>query len=211
MKLIEQGAEAKLFRDKDKVIKERVQKLYRHPQIDQSLRRFRTRREAKVLSKLNDLNFPAPRFHDFCDKRMTITMDFLEGKTLRETLEDKNSSDEYKELANRIGKNIGELHKNDIIHGDLTTSNMINTTNTNNSNDHPAVKFIDFGLSKFTNKDEDKAVDLHLLDRALESKHNDHYPELFKEAISGYKISNPNALQVLDRLKKVQKRGRNKK
>ena len=211
MDLLAQGAEAKLFRDKDKVIKERIAKGYRHHDIDLGLRRFRTRREAKVLQKLDDMQFPAPKFHDFCDKRMTITMDFVEGPVLRDVLSSKAQvpQDEYQELAQRVGKQIGQFHMNDIIHGDLTTSNMILEGHMNKTNS--TLKFIDFGLSKFSDKAEDKAVDLHLLDRALESTHSDLYPQIFKDALEAYKKANPNAAKVLERLSKVQKRGRHKK
>ena len=72
------------------------------------------------------------------------------------------------------------------------------------------VHFIDFGLSSFSKKAEDKAVDLFLLDRALESTHSPVYPEVFEKVIEGYK-QYPGAEEVLERLEKVRKRGRNKK
>ena len=77
---IAQGAEAVLFKDRGEVIKERLSKSYRLPQIDEALRKFRTRREAKVLSKLEEMNFPAPHLKDFSDKRMSIIMDFIPGE-----------------------------------------------------------------------------------------------------------------------------------
>ena len=86
MELLAQGAEAKLFRDKNTVIKERISKGYRLDSLDKSLRQFRTRREAKILGRLEGFQFPAPKLHEFCDKRMSITMDFVAGVTLREDL-----------------------------------------------------------------------------------------------------------------------------
>ena len=180
MELIKQGAEAKLFRDKDKVIKERVSKEYRLKHIDESLRKFRTRREAKVLRRLEEMQFPAPKLHDFSDKRMSITMDFLTGETVKDIIQDEKQQDDFQRLAASIGKNIGMLHHNNIIHGDLTTSNMMAI------NAEAQVNFIDFGLAKFTDKVEDKAVDLFLLERSIASSHFDQ-PDLFFKIISEYK------------------------
>ena len=142
MNLLSQGAEAKLFRDKDKVIKERFSKKYRLARIDEFLRKFRTRREAKVLRKLEELNFPSPKFHDFCDKRMTITMDFVNGEMVRDFLDKEENREDYQILAQDIGKNIAMLHHENIVHGDLTTSNMML--------ENHKTKFIDFGLSSFS-------------------------------------------------------------
>lgn len=202
MELISQGAEAKVYRDNATVIKERVSKAYRHPGLDESLRKFRTRREAKVLQKLEDLQFPAPHLREFSDKRMSIVMDFVPGNTLKEVLQQKDA--DFRHLAKEIGNRVGQLHQADIIHSDLTTSNMIMHEK------KKEVNFIDFGLSFFSEKVEDKAVDLFLLDRALETTHLEFYPQIFEKVLEGYE-KYPDADKVLSRLKLVQKRGRNKK
>ncbi|MEM4248320.1 MAG: KEOPS complex kinase/ATPase Bud32 [Candidatus Nanoarchaeia archaeon] len=196
IKVIDSGAEAEILLDGSSVVKSRVKKGYRINEIDEKLRKFRTRREAKVLSKLQKINFPAPKLFDIDDSRMRIGMEFVEGSRLRDVL--------YKnplEFSREIGRKIGVLHSNGIIHGDLTTSNMILDRE---------IKFIDFGLSFFSDKTEDKAVDLHLLRQALESKHHTIWEECFKAALEGYKESYPEHSAVLDRLQKVEARGRNK-
>jgi TP53 regulating kinase-like protein len=197
-----QGAEAVIFREGDKVIKERLSKGYRISEIDESLRKFRTRREAKILQRLEEIQFPAPHLQEFSDKRMSITMDFLPGEKLRDVLE---KGDEYQGLAKELGMKIGKLHAQNIVHGDLTTSNMLVAPQTRE------LSFIDFGLSVFSDKVEDKAVDLFLLDRALESKHYQLYPEIFEKVLEGYYEANPEARAVMDRYNAVMKRGRNKK
>ena len=197
-----QGAEAVLYQDKDRIIKERFSKEYSLPQIDDALRQFRTRREAKILQKLEELNFPSPHLQEFSDKRMSIIMDFIPGQKLRDVLEE---GDEYQQLAQQIGEKVGRLHMADIVHGDLTTSNMILHELTQE------VNLIDFGLSAFSEKVEDKAVDLFLLDRALESKHFQSYPNIFQNVITGYKETYPGAAKVLERFEEVKGRGRNKK
>jgi len=195
-KILDKGAEATIFLDGTSVIKERVKKGYRLEEIDEKLRRSRTRREAKVLDKLKAIDFPAPTLHDMCDKAMQLRMDMIQGNKIRDILYQNPVA-----LSQEIGKKIGILHSNDIIHGDLTTSNMIL---------EKEIKFIDFGLSFFSNKTEDKAVDLHLLRQALESKHHQIWEKCFEAALKGYKKSYPEYKEVLSRLEKVEARGRNK-
>ena len=194
--IIDSGAEAIIKKENDDVVKERITKDYRIKEVDEKLRKRRTRREAKVLDKLSQLGFPSPRLKDFCDRSMTIQMDHVNGSKLRDVL--------YKDplgLGREIGRKVGTMHNNDIVHGDLTTSNMILDNE---------IKFIDFGLSMFSNKVEDKAVDLHLLDRALESKHYKIHKACMNFVIKGYKTTYKNHKEVLNRLEKVQARGRNK-
>ena len=202
MKLIAQGAEAKLYRENTAIIKERLSKAYRYPELDETLRKFRTRREAKVLQKLEEMNFPAPHLREFSDKRMSIVMDFVPGETLKDVLRQKE--EDFQHLAVKIGERIGQLHQADIIHSDLTTSNMIKHQETGEIN------FIDFGLSLFSEKVEDKAVDLFLLDRTLETTHFNLYPEIFERVLDGYRKTYPEAAEVMERFELVRKRGRNK-
>lgn len=195
--IISQGAEAILHKQENKVLKERIAKHYRLKEIDEKLRSQRTRREARILDKLSQINFPAPKVHKFDDKQMQIIMDFIEGPQVKEVLNHKPE-----ETGREIGRNIGILHANNIIHGDLTTSNMIQ----NNK-----IHFIDFGLSFISSKLEDKAVDLHLMNRALESRHHEIFSQCWNAVLKGYKETNPEWQAVLSRLEKVQARGRNKK
>ena len=169
-----QGAEAIVYKDNNDVIKERFSKKYRLGHLDESLRKFRTRREAKVLGKLAEMNFPAPNLKDFSDKRMSIVMDFIPGEKLKDVLK---AGDDFQQLAKEVGERVAKLHSKHIIHGDLTTSNMIK------HRDNGKIHFIDFGLSFFSEKVEDKAVDLFLLDRALESSHYQNYLAIFENII----------------------------
>ena len=192
-KIIAQGAEAKIFLDDNKIIKNRFPKSYRIKEIDYKLRGFRTRREAKILQKLDALNFPAPKIIRN-DEKENIVMEKIEGKIVKDFL-DKD----YEKLAAEIGKKVAILHNNSIIHGDLTTSNMIF---------NKQIYFIDFGLSFFSEKAEDKAVDLHLLKEALESKHYKIWEECFKIALDAYRTEAKKSNETLKRLEAVEKRGR---
>lgn len=197
MKILGSGAEAVIYRDENgDVVKERISKAYRIPQIDEKLRGARTRREAKVLQKLGAAKVPVPILKNMDDKNMKITMAFVNGRKVRDIIHDSPAS-----LSKEIGKKIGLLHAQDIIHSDLTTSNMIFDNE---------VHLIDFGLSFFSAKVEDKAVDLHLFRQALESKHHEIWQECFASAIEGYKSSYGSASEVISRLDTVEKRGRNK-
>ena len=195
MKPIAQGAEAILYRTETSIVKDRFPKTYRHPHIDAQLRTARTKREAKVIQKLKQLNFPAPNLIKVEGQK--IEMQYLEGEKVRDIF-NKN----YKKLSAEIGEKLAALHQNHIIHGDLTTSNMIFSNE---------IHFIDFGLSFFSEKVEDKAVDLHLLERAMESKHFQVYPGCFQLALKSYQKHYPEANQVISRLETVKSRGRNKK
>lgn len=202
MNKIAQGAEAIIYQENDSIIKERFAKRYRLPQVDDSLRKFRTRREAKILQKLEDMNFPAPHLKDFSDTRMSIAMEFIPGPKVRDVLFDTK---EYTKIAEAIGKNVAKLHDAQIVHGDLTTSNMLIHEKSKE------LTFIDFGLSAFSDKIEDKAVDLFLLDRALQSTHFQVYPGIFQSVLEGYQNTSSQAQEVLARFEKVKARGRNKK
>jgi Kae1-associated kinase Bud32 len=214
MNKLAQGAEAVLWLDKQRILKERLVKGYRIPELDAKIRKFRTRREAKVLQRLQDIDFPSPHLQDFCDKRMSITMDFVQGEKLKNVLTQNN----FNQISKVIGENIAKLHDHDIVHGDLTTSNMI-LKNSNSSDgldgldgsmNEPQINFIDFGLSSFSDKVEDKAVDLFLLDRALESTHANLHPAVFDKVLEIYEECNKDAVKVLERLQVVKNRGRNK-
>lgn len=124
-------------------------------------------------------------------------MEFIQGTTIRDHL--KNNHFELNlisVLAQAIGKTIAQLHKNQIIHGDLTTSNMMLRNN--------ELIMIDFGLGFQSSDLEDKAVDLYVLQRAVESTHP-NYPDLFNQISNEYFKHEPS---VLKRFNQVQLRGR---
>ena len=213
MRRIAQGAEAVLTKDENKIIKERIKKGYRIREIDENLRKFRTKREAKVIEKLVGVS---PELTKIDEENYKIEMEFVEGKLLRDYLDEKN----YEKICNKIGENVALVHDKNIIHGDLTTSNMILKNDTRRNSKGIScvpemqgisgkIYFIDFGLSFFSHKIEDKAVDLHLLKQALESKHYKFWDRAFNAVLEGYKKSE-NSVEVIKRLEQVEKRGRYK-
>jgi|SRR3989344_2124024 len=204
--LIAQGAEAKIYTfsidNKLYVSKERIPKRYRLKEIDEKLRRYRTRREISILQKASAC-IPVPYLHESSsEKDYTVIMEYKEGKKLADCLNDLPTG-QRKKIAKEMGKHLALLHNKNIIHGDMTTSNMIW--------DGTTVYFIDFGLSFIDQKQEHKAVDLHLLRQALESRHHQHYKELYETILHSYKQYAEQADSVLQRLEIVEKRGRYKK
>jgi Kae1-associated kinase Bud32 len=237
-KIIQQGAEAIIFLDeeKDKIIKKRIPKNYRIPEIDEKIRKIRTRSETKLMNKASNL-ISIPKIIKSDEKTKEIIMDFVKGKKLSENL-DNLPLIKQKAILKQIGKDTAKLHDKNIIHGDLTTSNMIlveelpanslsqiDKKENNQQNkkvnlsdnkkisekNEPIIYFIDFGLGYFNGKYEDKAVDIHLLKQALEAKHFKKWEILYKEFEKGYRLINKKeAEKTLNQLNKVEKRGRYK-
>jgi len=202
-KLIAQGAEAKiLLNEKENIIeKNRISKSYRIKELDEKIRKRRTKAETKLLEKASKIIYaPKPeKLHSSeFDK---IKIPYIKGKKLSETLNDF-PLEKQKEICAKIGKSIALLHKNDIIHGDLTTSNMILS--------EEKVFFIDFGLGFISKKVEDKAVDLHLLKQALEAKHFQNYHKLQESVFKAYEktLTYPQAKLIFERIRTIEKRGR---
>lgn len=189
------GAEAILTRAGDEVIKTRQRKAYRHPDLDRTLRKRRTRKEAKVLSQLKGWRVAGPDLIRADEKEGVIAMTRIEGDKLRDVLEQDVS------LAAQVGILVARLHDHDLIHGDLTTSNMMLAPQNQ-------VSLIDFGLAYTSTRIEDKAVDLHLFKQALESKHHRIAEEAWQAFLDSYHPQK--RTQILERLEAVEKRGRNK-
>ncbi len=202
--LIAQGAEAKIYRITEGgtnpgiILKERVPKEYRIKILDEKIRKQRTKREASILFKAEKIiNVP----HMIHSEDYEILMEFIDGKKLAEHLDNFNEKERL-EICGKIGKEVAILHNNNIIHGDLTTSNMLLKDD--------KVYFIDFGLSFIDENKEHKAVDLHLLRQAIESKHYKHFETSFREIIKSYGCNSDNSKEILKRFVVVEGRGRYK-
>jgi TP53 regulating kinase and related kinases len=199
-KQIAQGAEAIILKEGKNIIKERIRKGYRHPELDNQLRKRRTRSEAKIISKVSKI-ISCPEIIDSDDTSCSIKMEFIDGKMLSGHLDDFKTNEACK-ICRKIGENIAKIHKGGIIHGDLTTSNMILREN--------KVYFIDFGLAFHSSKKEDKAVDIHLMKQALESRHFEKWEKYFEEVMKGYQKYCEDYKEIMKQFEKVEARGRYK-
>ncbi len=200
-RLISRGAEAVLYVEDGKLVKERISKGYRVKELDNKLRKIRTKSEAKLLERAKDAN--VPRVFQVSDKDMKISMEYIDGELVKNII-DELSDTNLRLLCMDIGKQIANLHSVGVVHGDLTTSNMILRGN--------EVYLIDLGLGFVSDRTEDRAVDLRLLRQALDSKHYKIAKEAFEYILQGYSENYKNAEEVITRLKdKVEKRGRYKR
>lgn len=199
MKIIKRGAEAILYLEDDHLVKERIKKSYRVPQIDEKLRKFRTRKEARLISGAKRCGVETPNIISVDENNFKINMEFIDGKRLKEFLNETNDENR-KKVAEELGKKIGLLHNHGIVHGDLTTSNMILKDD--------KIFFIDFGLGEFSRRIENQAVDLSVLKEAFKSTHFKHLNLLWENFIKGYRQTNDNFNKVLDTLNDIEKRGR---
>jgi len=159
MKLIKEGAEAKIFLDEDKIIKKRISKSYRIKELDEKLRKFRTKREFKILKFLYDNNVKIPKPIDIDLKDMKIIMEYIKGVPLKDVIS--------KELLFKFFKEIIKIHSLNVTHNDLTTLNAIIKNND--------IYIIDFGLAKFNSKIEDKGEDLNLFFNNIKNEHFELY------------------------------------
>ena len=199
LKILQIGAEARIIKNGETIIKKRERKSYRILEIDEKIRKLRTRSEGKLLERASKL-IDTPKIKKIDEKSKEILMDFVDGKRLSDSLDDF-SLNIQKKICEKIGKNVAKLHGSKIIHGDLTTSNMILAKD--------KIFFIDFGLGFISHKIEDKAVDLHLFKEALEARHFKYWEILFKEFLRGYEEYSEHK-KILEQLKKVERRGRYK-
>ncbi len=188
------GAEAVIERSGGRIIKRRVSKKYRIPKLDMRIRAARTRSEAKLISGARRCGVPTPIIYDVDTAEHTITMEFIEGPRMKDVLD--------LGMSERIGELVGRLHGCGIIHGDLTTSNLI--LHTGDGDDR--IYFIDFGLGYFEKNVEAQGVDVHVLFQTFVSTHGD--PGLEEAFSRGYRRTFPDADQVLTRVREIEARGR---
>jgi len=201
--VIYQGAEAKIITskhlDSDVVLKKRIPKKYRINEIDDRLISYRTKEEAKLMMESRKSGVSVPIIYDVDLKKGIITMEHVKGKRVKDILNDL-SEKERQNLCMKIGESIANLHKNDIIHGDITTSNMILKDD--------QIYFIDFGLGEKSSEIETKGVDLHVLMEAIESTHS-KYSNCFNYVLDGYKnVMKEDAKKVKDKIDDIVRRGR---
>lgn len=202
-KILYQGAEAKIcvskYMDFEVVEKRRIPKSYRIKNIDERLISYRTKEEAKLMTEARGKGVSVPLIYDVDLENGIITMEYLKGCRVKDILNDLNEN-ERKKLCIKIGQSIARFHNNDIIHGDITTSNMIL--------ENERVHFIDFGLGEKSSEIEAKGVDLHVLMEAIESTHS-KYSDCFKFVLEGYKKElKADANQVIRKIEEIVKRGR---
>jgi len=163
MELLRRGAEAELWkadlRGEKALLKKRVFKSYRNKELDEKIRERRTTIEANLLRKARETGVNTPKIFQTNKEKKEIWMELIEGKRVKDVLKKEN----VKEICLEIGKGIGKMHSAGLVHGDLTTSNILLKGK--------ELYFIDFGLGLHSKKIEDKAVDLLVFKKTFEATH----------------------------------------
>jgi len=178
MKLIKRGAEGDVFsldwNGRPSVLKTRKAKAYRHPELDRKIRRYRTIHESEIISHVKSFGVPAPLIYFVDTGKHEIVMQRIPGTPVHDLPPGKVIS-----CSEPIGRIAGLLHKNGVMHGDLTTSNFILSKD--------GVRVVDFGLAVRTEKPEDHAVDLRLIKEILNSAHAGIMDEAWRGFLRGYR------------------------
>ena len=181
------------------VEKRRITKSYRIKNIDNRLISYRTKEEAKLMIEARNQGVSVPVIYDVNLDNGIITMEYLKGKRIKDILNNLDE-EERAHICKMIGESIAKLHNNNIIHGDITTSNMILMDD--------KIHFIDFGLGEINSEIEAKGVDLHVLMEAIESTHP-RYSNCFDYVLEGYKNKlKDDAKPVIKKIEDIVKRGR---
>ncbi|KAH8278302.1 hypothetical protein KR044_010599 [Drosophila immigrans] len=217
--LIKQGAEGRLylgdFKGESCLIKERFVKKYRHPELDTQITRQRMKAEVKAAGRCLAAGILAPRmFHSDLTSHKLYMEYFDSAQTAKQFIQstvaasnDKQAKEVLLELCKRIGAVVGQMHANNIIHGDLTTSNILVNPNSPAKSEYDVI-LIDFGLSHYNQGAEDKGVDLYVLERALLSTHSEQ-KNMFEFILAEYRRNcGKDKEVVLAKFDEVRARGR---
>lgn len=201
MKLVKKGAEADIYvaiwNGLDSILKIRKKKDYRVHSLDMRIRTLRTIREAKMISETKSFGITTPLVYFVDEKKCEIYLQLIKGKLVRDL-----SLNKIIKMCTEIGKIVGTLHKNGIMHGDLTTSNFILSDQ--------GLVILDFGLSQKTDKIDDYAIDLRLFKEVLNSAHAQIVEDAWVSFVLGYRkiLGNMLTEKVLSHVSVIEKRGR---
>jgi len=189
------GAEANLYLNDGRLVKERIGKRYRIAELDVRLRRQRTRREAKNLERAFEFGVKVPKVLKCDEKNAVLEMEYVGGELLKEVFD---RGDRIAELSAETGGMLRKLHDNNLVHNDLTTSNLILAEG--------GICMIDFGLAYHTTRLEDKAMDLVVFKKSILATHTVHADEIWENLIAGYKPDK----ETLKRVETIENRVRYK-
>jgi len=210
--LIKQGAEARLyigqFLGQSSIVKQRFSKKYRHPELDTQLTKDRHRAEVRAILRCKTIGVRTPILYLADNDTTTIVMENMDNAVtakdyINNNIKEKKTKD-LENVCNIIGNVVAKLHKNGLIHGDITTSNILVTED----GDKTDIVMIDFGLSFGEGSPEDKGVDLYVLERAFLSTHP-NTEHLFALILSSYKISvGKQGDEIIKKFEEIRMRGR---
>jgi TP53 regulating kinase-like protein len=196
-KIIKRGAEADVYlipwHKTLAISKLRNPKKYRNITLDNLIRVRRTIHEATMLNDVKTTGIKTPFIYFLDPKRAEIIMEYIEGENVKEILSP--------EIGFEMGKYVSILHNKNIIHGDLTTSNFIKRKD--------ELYIIDFGLSSYSQRIEDMAMDIRIIKEILSSAHIQIFYQTYERFLKGYELTtNYNFNRILNVVKDIEARGR---
>ena len=198
MKILFQGAEARaletVFFGEECVLKKREHKAYREKALDARIISERTRQECQLLSKAKSAGVRVPAIVFVDKKKGEIFLERIGGKTAKEL-----PAKGLEKTCALIGKNVALLHDAGIIHGDLTTANIVM--------EKTGLVFLDFGLGFFSDKTEDRATDLLVLKKTLAARHHEA-KNAWKKTTESYITNSLKGRQVIEHITEIEKRAR---
>src|SRR5438445_659001 len=173
--------------------------------VERSLVQTRKERTIKESSAIRDAKIAGARLPSILGldiERSTIIMTFIDGVLARDSI-DTMSNTRRISLLEELGRQVGFLHSAGIMHGDLTTSNIIVP-----ADEKPFM--IDFGMARKSTDHEDHGSDLHLLQRSLIATHALDAPSLLRRVAKGYRevVGEEMAKSSLRKAAEIARRGR---
>jgi len=196
MRLLYKGAESNIYLtkwyNKKAISKIRIPKIYRQRMLDDDLRKRRTISESRMITLAKEFGLRTPYIYFVDPLRAEIVMEFISGIRASNVLTSSICFD--------IGKFVSTLHLFNIIHGDVTPSNFIVNRK---------ITMIDMGLSFYSTRKEDKAMDIRLFKEILNSAYHSSYFEFFETFLDGYRSINTKELEkILKRVDEIDTRKR---
>lgn len=196
MRLLFKGAESNIYLtkwyNKKAISKIRIPKIYRQRMLDDDLRKRRTISESRMITLAKEFGLRTPYIYFVDPLRAEIVMEFISGIRASNVLTSSICFD--------IGKFVSTLHLFNIIHGDVTPSNFIVNRK---------ITMIDMGLSFYSTRKEDKAMDIRLFKEILKSTYHSSYSEFFESFLDGYRFINSKELEkILKRVDEIDTRKR---
>ena len=210
--LLSQGAEGRVFGVKfcgrDAVVKQRFKKPYRHPTLDTKLTKSRLGMEARSMMRARKLGVVTPTLYYVDQQQSAIYMEKVPGKSLKELIrEDSMSEADMENIGAQVGRAVAKMHDGGLIHGDLTTGNiLVRDANGQGGEGERTVVIIDFGLASNSIIAEDKGVDLYVLERAITVTHSSQ--ALFEHVMTAYRRASSQWSASFNKFAEVRMRGR---
>lgn len=203
--LIYRGAEADVYIGpwcgRKAIYKFRKKLPYRLDVLDRTIRNQRTIHEAEMIHRVKQAGVASPYLYFVDPTDSILVMEFVNGDRMKDLVSSVPPARSVP-LFLELGRMVAMLHSNGIMHGDLTTSNVMVVGD--------RLVMIDFGLSITTTRLEDQAVDLRLIKETLTGAHSDLAREALETLFEGYKqvVGERRLRDVTWQLRDIERRGR---